>query len=373
MPPTDRYRDGLQEGAELADKGQQDGGDRGPGHDAGVEDLGQGHSAGDFGVGGVGRAAEDRGQGGGQAVAQQRAVDARVLQIVLAGDGADGQDVAEVLDGRGDGHGHDEQDGLQVPGGQGEVRPGDPGRGRDLLHGDQAEERGQHVAEDDADDDRDELDEALGPQADQYGHQQRQHGDDQGRILGHEHGRAVAGLAQGHVHRHRREDEADDHDHRAGDDGRQDLLQHAYAVFLDEQAQDHVDHAGRGQAAERAGDAPGLGAVDHGRDEGKRGGQEDRHLALGDELEQEGARAGGEQGHAGVEAGQERHQDQGAEGHEEHLGAKHAVSEAEAVVGGGEAHAGSSFARRCAEKKAGSPAYLVPKILSPASPRPGRM
>jgi hypothetical protein len=57
-----------------------------------------------------------------------------------------------------------------------------------------------------------------------------------------------------------------------------------------------------------------------------------RHLAARDGLEDQGARAGGEQRHVGVEAGQERHQDERAEGDEHHLAAEQPLPGPEGVV-----------------------------------------
>ena len=80
----------------------------------GVIDAAQGQHAGVLAVGSVGRAAEHTGHGGGQAVAQQGAVQAGVFDEVLAGGGGDGGDVADVLHHGGDGDGRHDQDGGDV-------------------------------------------------------------------------------------------------------------------------------------------------------------------------------------------------------------------------------------------------------------------
>jgi hypothetical protein len=77
-----RRRDGLQDGAELADEGQHDREDRGDVMIERVEGLGERHRAGDLGVRGVGRAAEEAGEAGREAVAEQRAVQPGLLEVV---------------------------------------------------------------------------------------------------------------------------------------------------------------------------------------------------------------------------------------------------------------------------------------------------
>jgi hypothetical protein len=56
-PAHHRYRDGLEQGAHLADKGQGNGENGCPGHDAGIEHPGEGDGTGHLAVGGVGRPA----------------------------------------------------------------------------------------------------------------------------------------------------------------------------------------------------------------------------------------------------------------------------------------------------------------------------
>src|SRR5690606_36268179 len=94
-----RHRNGLQGRAELAHERQDHRHNGGPPHDFRVEVAGQDYGAGDFRVGGVGRSAKGGGGTGGQAVAEQGAMQPRLVQVVLAGDAADGDDVANVLDG----------------------------------------------------------------------------------------------------------------------------------------------------------------------------------------------------------------------------------------------------------------------------------
>jgi hypothetical protein len=63
--------------------------------------------------------------------------------------------------------------------------------------------------------------------------------------------------------------------------------------------------------------------------------QKNGNLAFGDKLENQGSRTCGEQGNVGVQAGEQRNQNQGAECDEQHLGANQAVFGTERVIGGG--------------------------------------
>ena len=170
-------------------------------------------------------------------------------------------------------------------------------------------------------------------------------------------GAAVSGLAHGHVDGDRGQTETNDHDHRSYHNRWQQALNEAWAPQAYQQAEQDIDHAGGDQTAECGGQAPGLVAVHDRGDEGEAGGQEDWNLSAGGELEQQGADTGGKQGNAGVHAGNQRHQYQCAESHKQHLGTGQRSAPA---VGLNAFHQTISFC-------------LVPKILSPASPRPGMM
>ena len=139
--------------ANLGAEGEQDGQAGGDADDPGIVDLAQSQHAGVLTVGGVGGGAEDRGQGGGQTVAQQSAVEAGVLEVVALTGGGDGAHVADVLHHGGQGQGHDghrggeQQTGVQVGAAEqaeegvfkleGQADPGGIGQGLELggVHG----------------------------------------------------------------------------------------------------------------------------------------------------------------------------------------------------------------------------------------------
>ena len=334
----DRRGDGGKHRAQLADEGQADGPDGRPGHDRRVVGLRQGDSAGDLRIGGVGRPAEEGGHGGGDAVAQHGVLNAGVLHIVPAGDRADGDDIAEMLDGRGQRHRQHVENSLPAELREGEMRHGEPWRlddGRevdDLVTG-HGHDDGGEVAGDRAGEDGNDAEDALALDGHQNGGQQRYGGEEDGGAVIHQLGRPVTRLANGQIDGHRREDEADDHDDRAGDGARQKALQPAAALDAHHGGQGDIDQTGGGQPAQRGGKPPCLGGVDDGRDEGEGRAQEDRHLAARDELKDERAQPCGEQRHGGIEPRQDGHQHQRAKGDEQHLPADEPLTGMKAVFG----------------------------------------
>ena len=98
----------------LGNKGEHDGIDGRQTDDPGVMDLGQDQDAGILAIRGVGGAAEHAGQGGGDAVAHQGAVQAGLLNEVLPHGGGDGGHVADVLHHGGQGDGGHHQDSGEV-------------------------------------------------------------------------------------------------------------------------------------------------------------------------------------------------------------------------------------------------------------------
>ena len=106
----DRRGNTLQQQAELADKRQQNGKNSSPGHDHRIEYPGEHHRAGDFRIGGIGRAAKQGRHHARHAIASEGAVQAGFANVVLARDITDGQHITHMLNGRGQRHRHHEQD-----------------------------------------------------------------------------------------------------------------------------------------------------------------------------------------------------------------------------------------------------------------------
>ena len=122
---------GLDDGAELLDKGKDYSHNGGPTDDPHTVDLGDGHNADVLAVGGVGRSAPDGSPGGGQTVPQQGAVQAGILVEVLSHYPGGHQCVSQMLADGGQGHDDEGDDGNKTELGDGELGQPEPGG---LLH-----------------------------------------------------------------------------------------------------------------------------------------------------------------------------------------------------------------------------------------------
>ena len=299
-------RHGGHEGREFRAEGHDD---RNAGRDAdhaGIVDAGQGEHAGVLTVGGVGRSAEEGSEGGGQAVAQQGAVEAGVDHEVLAAGGGDGADIADVLDHGGKGQGHDRQHGgpedaaVDRAGEEVEHAVFPEDRQAEPLgtadgSGDGGALRGindecEDVRAEHAEQDRDDLGHALAPHVEADDDQDRDDGDE------------PVGTAVGDGGRGQRQ--ADGDDDRAGDDRREVAHDFLDAEDLEQCRQDDVHQARDGDAEAgvcqqvvvvnggavgvRADGAHGVVAAD----EGERAAEEGRDLTLGQQVEQQRADAG---------------------------------------------------------------------------------
>ncbi len=164
--------DGVDDGLKLGAEAQDDGQHSGNADDEGVVDLAQGQHAGVLAVGGVGRAAQQASQRGGQTVAQQGAVQAGVIDIVVADGGADGGDIAHMLHHGSQGDGDDGKEradklGAAVDGKQAHgilmQRDAEPVSGSDGLEIHGTGHEGHCVGDQHADEDGQDLDHALAP------------------------------------------------------------------------------------------------------------------------------------------------------------------------------------------------------------------
>ncbi|MNZ36863.1 hypothetical protein D3C78_542960 [compost metagenome] len=260
-----------------------------------------------------------------------------------------------MFDRRGQGDRYDEQDGLPVERWCGEIRDLKPRRGGNLGGIDHAKGERQGKPYQHPGNDRHQAEDAFAKYRDDQGGEQRRHGNQHGGLVRHQY-RAVTALAHGHVGRDRCHGQADGDDHRADHHGWQHAVDEAGAFDLHHQAHEGVHEACGHHAAHGLGQAELAFGEDDRSNEGKARGQEYRDLTAGDQLEQQGADTRGEQRDVRVQAGDQRHQHQRAKCHEEHLRARNDLAPervVEAVL-----HGQASFC-------------LVPKILSPASPRPG--
>ena len=166
------------------------------------------------------------------------------LGEVLAGHRADGQDAADVFDDRRDRHRDHEQDRRHVEFGLAELGNRNPGRFGHLGEINDAEEERNDVTHRHADEDRHELEQALGADRRYHRGQQRNGGHRKcGAVRDH---LLIASLAGRHVDRHLRKSETDHHHHRADDDRRQQAMDEIDAAPFDETGGDVIEEAGSG-------------------------------------------------------------------------------------------------------------------------------
>ena len=213
--------------------------------------------------------ADERGEGGRESVADQGAVDARVLDEVLADHVADGQDVAEVLH-----HGHDgdrdhDADAFHGELGQGELGHAYPGG---LGHGGEvhdADDDGEDVAGDEGDE-HGKVGGELEPELGQVDLHEDAHGEGEegdapaavdADLLDDGRGEGAAGVLDGD----RRQDESDQDDHGARDVRRQDLVDGVVGDELEDDGHHDVEEARDYDAAQRVGQALAFAHGQRGR------------------------------------------------------------------------------------------------------------
>lgn len=139
---------------------------------------------------------------------------ARLLDEVLAGDVTDRHDAADVLDGWRQRYRHHVQNGAPVQFRGDEGGYGKPGG---LFNGagvDHPEHGSDGAADRDAGEDRYQAEDAAAQHGHQQGGDQRGHRNHHRCAVRHQLDAAITGLAHGHVHRYRREGQADGDDHR---------------------------------------------------------------------------------------------------------------------------------------------------------------
>lgn len=318
--------DGVDDRLKLGAEAQDDGQYRSDADDQRVVDTAQRENAGVLAVGGVGRAAQQAGHGGRKTVAHQGAVQAGVVDIVVADGGADGGDIADVLhhgrqcDGQNGEEGADELraavDGEQAHGVLMQ-RDAEPVGGSDGLEIHGAGHESDRVGDQNTDENGQDLDHALAPDVADDDRTQRHKGQQPVRL--------TVGDGRGS------QDQADGDDDGARDHRREELHDAADAEGGDEQADHQIQDAGEGNACAgigqhlRVGNGQvAVGICQHGGHDGKaaqigkRRAKESRDLAPGDQMEQQRAQTCAEQRSGNAQARQQRHQHRGTE-HGEHV------------------------------------------------------
>ena len=299
--------DGVDQRVKLGGEAEDDGVQRRQTDNTGIVHAAQCQHAGVLAVGGVGRAAEHTSEGGGKTVAQQGAVQAGILDEVLAGGGGDGGDVADVLHHGGDGDGGHDQNGGDVKLGDDEllqtheVGTLDGGEVDQGLHdavsvrqlraaggGDECHDVRAHHAQQNGND----LDHALTPDV----------GDDDDGDSHQSQPPAGGGVGHGGAG----QVQADEDDDGAGNDGREEPHDLLGAHQLEQQRQHQIQQTRDHHAAQcvgqllLAGHGGELAAVQIGyrleaAQKGEGGAQEGGYLKLGADMEQQRADTGKQQ------------------------------------------------------------------------------
>ena len=340
-PAEHAARGGVDDRAELRAQAEQDRHQRGDVVGRRGVDPGGAHDADVLGVRRGRRAAERAGERGGEAVGADGP--AHVGVEVVAGHLGDRLDVSGVLGDQRDHTGQDEQDererearavhdrdavgevaareadpvGLASTPAQAHAGRGTTGRSRPLgsteviWPEDAVEEPGHQVAEDQRQEDRDARPEAR-----------EQHGGEHHERRGQQRDPLVLGPVD--AGDDRRQVEADQHDDRAGDGGRQDLVDHA--------GNRRSGRARRPAAStmpadhDRAGDVGGVTALRADRrdagDERGAGAEVAGHPVVADQQEQDRADSREHDGEVGVEPHHQREDEGGAEHGDHVLGAE---------------------------------------------------
>ena len=320
----DAAGDGIQEGHEGSEEGDHDAhdGSGGDGDDGGV--AGNGNTANGLTVGGVGAAAEDSTGEGANAVTQQGAVQAGILQQVLANDGGQVLVVSQVLREDHEGHGnighqnsgevahiqilyalHGLQEGklrhskdLHILE-QGEVNNGNAAQGKDGGH---------NIARQDTDDEGDHLGHLLAVGGNDHHHQQGDHGAGKGSPGGGIHDEVGRGAEVGlcavgeHIFDGSTGQRQADQSHGGSDDGcGHDLIDPVNTDQLDHDGDDHIHQASQGSTDDQTGKTGRCGdraaeSSRHGADEGEGRTQEHGALELGEKLIDDGTDTCAEEG-----------------------------------------------------------------------------
>lgn len=309
----DRRRDAVDEFTQFADEGQENGEDCRRADDPDTVDFRNGHDADVFPVGRVRRGAAKARQDVGTAVGEQGMVQAGILDQVAANDVPRHHEVADMFRQDNEGRRGDNRHGIPVPRGGAEMRQGEPGSLDDGCQVDHAQKESEDVAADDADENRNDGQEAAEGDGAEDGHGQGEEGDDD--VIQND----VVSRQARHGSGRRSQFQADDGDDGTHGRGRENQVDPAGADHLDEKGEQNEQQAEDDKA--RLGVRIGVGGENQQdrRNEGEARPQIGRDLSLGQENVEQGAHAVHEEASVRIEVEQERDEYRGAEHGEQML------------------------------------------------------
>ncbi len=209
----------------------------------------------------------------------------------------------------------DNGDACPIPSRRIEGRQRQPARCADrLLDMHKSEHTGQHIADDDGDQDRNDFENSAEQYRPERADQHRDHGDRDGRgIRGPTGGRSVRSDEAGHLGGRRNELEPDHRDDRPHGSRREYDVDPGRSHITDQQGDDDEDDANYQEAADR-GVVPFLPQNDeNGREKGEAGAEISGNFPLGNEEVQQGPDAVHQQDRGWVDLEQDGHKNRGPE------------------------------------------------------------
>ncbi len=321
----DAVGDGSQEGNEGSEEGDNDTQDSSGGDGSHGSVPGNGNTADGLAVGGVGAAAEESTGDGANAVTQQGVVQAGLSQQILADDGGQVLVVSDVLSEDNECNGNvsnsnsGDESAVDFLNALQSLDEGEVGNCEDLHVGkdgevddlqshivgedtDDGEDSSHNIANQDAQDEGDQLSHLLAVDGEEDNSKQGSQTADQSNI-GAAGGNAVnQNLTGGQVADSiGSQGQADDGNGGSNDHGGHQLVDPVNANSLDDQSDNHINQASEDSAEDQAGvtgrnRSSTAEGSEHRANEGEGRAQENGAVPLGEELVNQGADAGAEQG-----------------------------------------------------------------------------
>ena len=314
-----RNGDAVDDLAELAAEGEDDGHDSCAADNPGAVHLGDSHNADVLAVGGVRRSASEAADDVGQAVSEQGAGEAGVFDEVAVDDVAGNDQVADMLSKHYESCRSDNQNGVDIKNRRIEMRHLEPRCVINRLEVDHAHEGSKDIAADYAEENRNDAHEAAEGNGADDADSQRKHGNrDAGGVD------VVAGEA-GHIGSNRCKLQADYGNDGAHSSRREDDINPFCADLVDDEGEEHEQQAKDDEAGLCMVIAGGGQNKQHRRNEGEAGAKIGGNPALGDEDVQQRTQTVHEQAGRGADLKQEGNQHGGAKHGEQMLDAQRDV------------------------------------------------
>ena len=238
----DRNRNAVNQLAELAAEGENDGHNSSAADNPGAVDLGDGHNADVFTVGGVRRCAGKAADDVGKTVGEEGAGKARVLNEVTVDDVAGNDQMADVLSEDDEGCRSDNHNRIEVEDWCIKMRQLEPRCVDDGLKVDHAHEGGEDIAADNAEENRNDAQKATEGNGADDADGEREHGD--GNVGGVD----VITCKAGHVSSHRSKLQTDNGDDGAHSSGREDNINPFRTYVVNDEGEKHEQQAENNEA-----------------------------------------------------------------------------------------------------------------------------